>query len=123
MPSLYLKKGDGWNRVDSVVDVRVMPGKIVLETGQEVNGDVVTIIMDYQRDDDGQKVLRRLVGMDPRILDMRVVGERTLDMSVIVCGEEVDEHNPKRYAVTGRVMGVRRAGALPTRHGSGGSVV
>lgn len=127
MTTLLISKGnDEWHPVSNVIDVRVHPGKIVLENGQEVNGDIVAIIMDYDKFDAGQQTLRILAEMDHRIVDLRIVqdgGRATFDVSAIMCGDEVDPVSPKRYAILGRVMGIRGAGEAVSPSGRGGSVV
>lgn len=121
-PKLYLRKGAGWHQVLDVEDVRIQAGKIVLENGQEVNGDICAIIMNYNRGCDGQTVIKKLLEMEPRILDMRLEGAN-VDMSVILCGDDVDPANPRRWIALGRVMGIRPIGQDPEWRGAGGNVV
>lgn len=121
MPKLYLRAGAGWHPVNDVVDVIATPGKLLLENGEEVNGDLVSIIMDFLQFDPGQVAMRRLAAMEARIVDMRI--DDKLEMSVILCGDDVDDTNPKRYAILGRVLGIRKAGDAPELRGAGGGIV
>jgi len=110
-PKLYLKKGTGWHQVVGVVDVRVQPGKFVLEDGTQMNGDIISIIMDHDKYDDGQTALRKLLEMEPRVVEMRIKGqEHTLDAKVILCGDDIDAINPKRYSILRRVLGFTKPG-------------
>lgn len=120
---LFIRRDQGWHEIEGVVDVRVHAGKIQLENGQEINGDIVAIVMDHEPYDAGQMALRTLVQMEPRIVDLRIIAGSKLDLSVIFCGDEVDPILPRRYAVLGRVLGIRPAGQAPEWRASGGGVV
>jgi len=123
MAKLFLKKGNSWGEVAGVVDVRIQPGKFKLDNDQEVNGDLISIHLDLDRYDAGQTALRALVDMDPRIVDMRVEGVVDVELSVILCGDDVDPVRPSRFVINGRVLGIRNAGVDPTQAGRGGNVV
>lgn len=123
-PSFLLKKGDGWNEVGSVLDIKIQPGKFELDNGQEIGGDLLAIIMRFESHDAGQVALRKLREMEPRIIDVRVVGqERQMDMSIILCGDETDDVDSSRYAILARVLGIRPDGASPEIVGAGGNIV
>lgn len=122
-PSLYLKKGDGWHEVSGVEDFRVKPGKFVLEDGREVNGDVGVIIMHNEPYDAGQQALKRLIDIEPRVVDMRIIAGSKLDVSAIISGDEVDDLNPQRWAATCRILGIRPAGQDVEWRGKGGTVL
>lgn len=108
MPNLYVRKGAGWHEVQGMVDVRVQRGEYETAEGKKHEGEIIGLIMDYEPHCAAQKALRKLREMEPRIIDLRVLGEEIkADISIILIDEETDDAKPQRYALIGRLLGMR----------------